>query len=94
MGRGYLFRPMNRSRTGFNDSPLSAAALRKRVQHHLQDAGIYEGETLHSFRRSAVQGAAKIEGYDVKKLMEFGRWKSYSAFRVYVEEIESSFSRR
>jgi integrase len=94
MGRGYLFRPVNRSRTGFDDSPLSAAALRKRVQHHLQDAGIYEGETLHTFRRSAVQGAAKIEGYDVKKLMEFGRWKSYSAFRIYVEEIESSFSRR
>jgi integrase len=94
IGRGYLFRPVNRSRTRFEDAPLSAAALRKRVQHHLQDAGLFEGETLHSFRRSAVQGAAKIEGYDVKKLMEFGRWKSYSAFKIYVEEIERNFSRR
>jgi integrase len=70
VGQGYLFRPMNKARIGFMDSPLSAAALRKRAQRHLQDAGLYEGETLHSFRRSAVQNAAKIEGYDVKRLME------------------------
>lgn len=93
-GHGYLFRPVNKERIGFIDAPLSAAALRKRVQHHLHDAGLFEGETLHSFRRSAVQNAAKIEGYNVKKLMEFGRWKSYAAFRVYVEEIEAKFGRR
>jgi hypothetical protein len=94
VGHGYLFRPVNKARIGFMDAPLSSAALRKRVQHHLQDAGLYDGETLHSFRRSAVQNAAKIEGYDVKKLMEFGRWKSYAAFGIYVEEIEAKFERR
>jgi integrase len=52
--KGFLFRPLNRQRDGFEDVPLSSAALRKRVQIHLKDAGLFEGETLHSFRRSAV----------------------------------------
>jgi integrase len=90
---GYLFRPLNRSRDGFEDKALSANALRKRVQLHLKEAGLYEGETLHSFRRFAVQGATEIESYNVPKLMALGRWKSYSAFRLYIEEIESEFPR-
>jgi hypothetical protein len=71
--RGFLFWPLTRQRDGFEDVPLSSAALRKRVQIHLKDAGLFEGETLHSFRRSAVQNAAKMEGYDVARLMELGR---------------------
>jgi integrase len=93
IGMGNLFRPLNRRRDGFEDSALSANALRKRIQMHLKDAGLYEGETLHSFRRSAVQGAAEMEGFDVPKLMEMGRWKSYAAFRLYIEEIEVCFPR-
>jgi integrase len=93
IGMGNLFRPMNRRRDGFEEGALSANALRKRVQQHLKDAGLFEGETLHSFRRSAVQGAAEMEGFNVSKLMALGRWKSYAAFRLYVEEIESSFPR-
>jgi hypothetical protein len=92
--KGFLFRPLNRQRDGFEDVPLSSAALRKRVQSHLKDAGLFDGETLHSFRRSAVQNAAKMEGYDVARLMELGRWKSYAAFRLYIEEIEADFGRR
>jgi hypothetical protein len=83
--RGFLFWPLNWKRTGFEDKSLSANALRKRIQQHMKDAGIYNGEALHSFRRSAVQNAAAIKGYDVQKLMELGRWKSYSAFWIYVE---------
>lgn len=76
VGMGNLFRALNRRRDGFEDGALSANALQKRIQMHLKDAGLHEGETLHSFRRSAVQGAAEIEGFDVPKLMEMGRWKS------------------
>lgn len=94
LGRGYLFRPLNRSRTGFLDEPLKSPALKKRVQVHLEKANLFEGETLHSFRRSAVQHAAKIEGYDVEKLMKRGRWSSYAAFRLYIEEIKYKFGRR
>jgi integrase len=46
---GYLFRARNRSRNGFEDKPITSSALRKRIQKRLQDAGLLEGETLHSF---------------------------------------------
>jgi integrase len=90
---GYLFRPQNRKRSGFEESALSANALRRRIQQHLKDAKIYNEKTLHSFRRSAVQNAASIEGFDVQRLMALGRWKSQAAFQVYVEEISSMFPR-
>jgi integrase len=83
----YLIRAQNRSKTGFSDGPISSSALRKRIQRRLQDANLFAGETVHSFRRSAVQHAAINLKYDSKKLMELGRWKSYAAFKVYVEEV-------
>jgi integrase len=94
VGTGYLFRHVNRRRDSFDDSALSANGLRKRIQQHMKDAGLFEGETLHSFRRSAVQNASEFEGYNVPKLMALGRWKSYAAFRLYVEEIKSAFPRK
>jgi integrase len=94
LGKGYLFRPLNRSRTGFQDEPLKSSALKKRVQQHLAKANLFEGETLHSFRRLAVQHAAEIEGFDVERLMKKGRWASYAALRLYIKEIEYKFSRR
>jgi integrase len=93
IGNGYLFRPLSRNRNGFENEPLKSDAMRRRVQKHLKAAGLYEGETLHSFRRSAVQHSADIEGYDIKRLMEFGRWKSYAAFRLYIGEVEHKFQR-
>lgn len=84
---GFLFRSLNRGRSGFVDAPMTSDTLRKRLQKRLKEAGLFEGETVHSFRRFAVQHAAVILNYNVKQLMELGRWKSYSAFRVYVEEV-------
>lgn len=90
---GFLFRPMNRQKNGFEEVALSAGAMNRRIQRRMQKAGIYDDETLHSFRRSAVQHAAELEKYNVRKLMEQGRWKSRAAFRVYVEEIAHKFER-
>jgi integrase len=73
---GFLFRAQNRSRNGFDDKPITSSALRKRIQKRLQEAGLFDGETLHSFRRSAVQHAAIELKYDVKKLMDLGGWKT------------------
>jgi integrase len=84
---GCLFLSQNRQRTGFLPGPISSDSLRKRIQKRLKEAGLVEGETLHSFRRSAVQHAAVNLNYNVKQLMELGRWKSYAAFKVYVEEV-------
>jgi integrase len=84
---GFLFRSLNRGRSAFVDAPMTSDTLRKRLQKRLKEAGLFEGETVHNFRRLAVQHAAVNLNYDVKQLMELGRWKSYSAFRVYVEEV-------
>lgn len=94
MGSGFFFRPLDKSRKGLRDEPLKSSALRQRVQKHLTKAELYEGETLHSFQRSAVQNAAEMEGYDVEKLMKRGRWTSYAAFKLYIEEIQHRFERR
>ena len=51
------------------------------------------GRRCTVFRRSAVQHAAELEGYDVERLMEQGRWKSRAAFKLYVEEIADRFAR-
>lgn len=82
VGQGYLFRPLNEKRNGFKSEAMSSGSMRRRIQQRLKDANLFEGETLHSFRHSAVQHAAEIEGYDVEKLMKLGRWTSYSAFRL------------
>jgi integrase len=79
---GHLFRAQNRSRNGFEDKPITSSALRKRVQKRLQEARLFDGETLHSFRRSAVEHAAIELKYDVKKLMDLGGWKTYSSFKL------------
>jgi integrase len=84
---GFLFRSLNRSRSAFVDAPMTSDTLRKRLQKTLKEAGLFDGETVHSFRRFAVQHAAVNLKYNVKQLMELGRWKSYSAFRLYVEEF-------
>lgn len=93
VGDGLLFRPLNRSRSGFENGALSSGAMNRRVQRHMQQAGLHEGETLHSFRRSAVQHAVELESFNVARLMERGRWKSRAAFRLYVEEIAGEFAR-
>jgi integrase len=84
---GFSFRAQNRSRNGFDDKPITSSALRERIQKRLQEAGLFDGKTLHSFRRSAVQHAAIELKYDVKKLIDLGGWKTYSSFKLYVEEI-------
>ncbi|GAQ85559.1 transcription factor [Klebsormidium nitens] len=94
VGSGFLFRPLNARKNGFKNEAMKNGTMRRRVQQRLKEAGLFEGETLHSFRRSAVQHAAEIEGYDVPRLMARGRWSSYAAFRIYVEEIASRFPRR
>jgi hypothetical protein len=84
---GFLFRSLNRGRTAFVDAPMTSDTLRKMLQKRLKDADLFEGETVHTFRRSAVQHAPVTLNYNVKQLMELGRCKSYSAFRGYEEEV-------
>lgn len=96
IGNGFLFTPTNQRRNGFVNEHLLSDAMRRRVQKHLKDAGLYAWETLHNFRRSAVQHAADIEEYDVKKLMGFGRWPHHVLPFGYTStlEIQHKFLRK
>lgn len=87
VGEGFLFRPLTRDRKRFRQEAITSGALRLRIQKVLKRAGLYEGETLHSFRRSAAQHAVEIQGITVEEAMRRGRWRTFSAFRGYVEEV-------
>jgi hypothetical protein len=52
---GFLFRSLNCGQTAFVDAPMTSDTLKKRPQKRLKDADLFEGETVHSFRRSAVR---------------------------------------
>lgn len=78
---GLLFRPLNKARNGFEDRPLTAPAMSKRMKKHFEAAGLHEGETLHSFRRSGAQHAVRVLGYTKEQVMELGGWKTYSAMK-------------
>jgi integrase len=87
IGDGFLFRPLRRDRRGFRQEAIASGALRLRIQNLLKRAGLFAGETLHSFRRSAAQHAMEIRGLTVEEAMQRGRWKTFTAFRGYVEEV-------
>jgi hypothetical protein len=87
VGEGFLFRPLTRDRKGFRQEAIAAGALRLRIQAVLKRAGVFEGETLHSFQRSAAQHAVEIKGFTIEEAMRRGRWKTFLAFRGYVEEV-------
>ena len=53
---GMLFRPrLAPDQRGFKDSPLRTLTLSVRLMQHLRAAGLYEGETVCSFRCGAVR---------------------------------------
>lgn len=85
--KGLLFRPLNRRRNGFEDVPLQASALGKRMKKHFVAAGLYNGESMHSFRRSGAQHAVCVLGYTKEKVMELGGWASFAAMRGYIVEV-------
>ena len=51
--RGFLFRPTSTQGKILNRH-LTSSAMQARLRFHLQDAHIYENETLHSFRAGAA----------------------------------------
>ena len=46
---GYLFRVLN-SKSEISEGPFLGSAIANRLALHLRSAGIYDGETIHSFR--------------------------------------------
>ena len=50
-----LVRPLNRQGTAYLEKPLQNASLLSRLTSLLQQLQLYEGESLHSFRRGMAQ---------------------------------------
>ncbi|GIL93774.1 hypothetical protein Vretimale_78, partial [Volvox reticuliferus] len=80
----HLFRPLRPNRLAFKEEPLSSSALGARVRRHLHAAGLYEGETNHSFRRGALQAAAQ-QGLDESALKALGQIRSSAVLARYTD---------
>jgi len=62
----FLFSPLTRDQSGFQDCRLSSSAMGKRIHLHLEQSGLYGGESNHGFRRGQLQattaaGATSVE---------------------------------
>ena len=53
-----FFSPLTSDRRAFKDSGSSASDIGKRMRHHLEQAGLYAGESNHGFRRGSMQALA------------------------------------
>ena len=82
--RDLLFRPLAPDQQGFKETALRSASLAARVRLHLQGAGLYEGETVHSFRRGALQ-ASEASGEGVPALLAFGQLRSAATLGRYLD---------
>ncbi|KXZ42531.1 hypothetical protein GPECTOR_138g662 [Gonium pectorale] len=84
----YVFRPLAPTRQHFREAPYSSNALNARVKLHLHSAGLYEGETNHSFRRGALQAGAD-RGMSVAELMRMGQITSASTLKRYIDPAKN-----
>lgn len=54
----FLFNPLNKDQQSFSNQFMSSSSIGKRLQKHLQDDGLYAGESNHGFRRGRMRHCA------------------------------------
>jgi integrase len=79
---GYVFRTLTPCRGYFSDGAFSGDAAYRRLLGHLRRYGLYDGESLHSFRRGANQHAL-AQGMPLAERQARGLWASPSTVRRY-----------
>ncbi|XP_078665289.1 LOW QUALITY PROTEIN: uncharacterized protein LOC144907792 [Branchiostoma floridae x Branchiostoma belcheri] len=79
---GYLFR----STVGhcISPNPFSAAAAGARLKAYLQQLGLDEGETVHSFRAGAAITLA-MSGVELEGIMSHGGWRGSTTALHYLQ---------
>ncbi|GIL91513.1 hypothetical protein Vretimale_18401 [Volvox reticuliferus] len=82
--RCYVFRPFTRVGRSYREAPLSTEALEHRLDMPLKAAGLYGGETVHSFRRGSLQRALRT-GVSEADLMRLSHIRSIATLRRYVD---------
>lgn len=83
----YVFRPLVASdHRRFQSGPLSAPALNKRLQFHLQALGLWCGQTAHGVKRGRMQHEMFNEARSLSDISH-GRHRSESTTMTYVNPI-------
>lgn len=89
-GGGYVFRPLKEGASvAFANKAFTGSAMYARLVCQLEAAGLYDGESVHSFRRGAVRHA-KDQGMPANERQKRGRWASQRTQDRY-EEGPSKF---
>ncbi len=63
---------------------MTAQNLAGRLRGHMQLAGIYEGETLHSYRRGALQDAVHTQCWTELQAQLLGHIKAPAILQLYL----------
>lgn len=80
----WLFRPLRADRRGFEERAMSTSDLNYRLRRHLEQAGLGEGETCHSFRRGSLQHA-RATGAGLDALLQLAQMRSVGTLRRYLD---------
>ena len=72
-----------REHPGSRSVPITSCALRQRLVMHLSQLQLWEGETLHSFRRGGTQLQQNL-GSDLATLARQRLWSSTNSVELYV----------
>ena len=80
----YLFSPLRSDQQAFANKPLSASALGKRLSKHLTDAGLYDGESNHGFRRGQIQNMV-ASGMAQQEISQVTQIKTLSVIDLYAD---------
>ena len=82
--RDWLFRPGTASENGgFEDAPMTRSAAASRLKDHLEAAGVYLGETAHSFRRGSAQHD-KAAGVSKDEIRSKRQWRCEETAELYL----------
>ena len=80
----FLFSPQALDQSSFANRGMTASAINHRLTKHLQDAGLYEGESNHGFRRGQIQSmiAAGLERTAISQVTQI---KTASVVDLYAD---------
>ena len=91
LSNGFLLRPVS-PRGGVINKQISTSAMQDRLRIHLQHAGIFNGETLQSFRVGAALTLA-LSGSQLADIMS-ARWLALCPHRFLLFKARSSSASR
>lgn len=84
---GYIFQPLQPVHAGFKECAMSSSGTCFRLRQHMQSAGIYNGETCHSFRRGTLQHR-ETKGADEAALLALGQMRSVGTLKRYLDRTQ------